>query len=291
MDRGMAWTGRWIALLFLFSALFVVTDSPAIAKQAYESFTVEVDGQVLSYRSDDYYLEGDRTFAQAEKLLAALEAEHSVDLKQKIVIAKKGKITLTMPIGEAYAMRNGKRLALEQEPRIVNANVQIPVRFVSEALGGTVHWYADTRTVIVDTKPKDMGIIDNDLLDAAAKGKVEGIAIRLGQSRKEVEAVCGVAVDSFSYEGGLFYEYPDCRCSVFYDDQERAAVLWIFQSAIGNLNTADAKQILGSPEWEEENQTWAGYLLYYPAGANAITLRASSKHGTIKGFWLREKRS
>ncbi|MBO8163547.1 MAG: copper amine oxidase N-terminal domain-containing protein [Brevibacillus sp.] len=282
-------TNRRIAPLFLLAVLLAAALSNVAAEPAYRPFSVEVDGEVLSYRHNDYYLEGDRTYVSAEKLLAALSTEYSIDHKRKIVTAKKGEVSLILPIGEAYAEINGKRITRKNQVRTVNATLLLPVRFVSETFGCTVHWYPDTRTVIVDVKPKQYGVIDGSLLASAAQGTISGIAVKLGDSRQQVEHTCGGPSDAFSYEGGTFFEYPPCRCAIFYDDQELAAVVWVYHAATGNLRTADAKQILGEPEWEEQNQTHSGYLLNYPAGPNQITLRASSKHGTITGLWLSAK--
>ncbi|WP_201317844.1 stalk domain-containing protein [Paenibacillus sp. EPM92] len=61
---------------------------------------------------------------------------------------------------------NGKSLTLEQAPYITEGNTLIPIRFVTDALGGTVRWDEKERkvTVIRGTKMIDLWIDQKDLL-------------------------------------------------------------------------------------------------------------------------------
>lgn len=61
---------------------------------------------------------------------------------------------------------NDKSMTLEQAPIIINGNTMIPIRFVTEALGGTVRWDDKERkvTIIRDGKMLDLWIDNPDLL-------------------------------------------------------------------------------------------------------------------------------
>jgi len=63
------------------------------------------------------------------------------------VKATKGDMVITYRIGERIAYKNGQPLSLSVPGQMSGGYTMIPLRFISEALGSTVKWDANTRSV------------------------------------------------------------------------------------------------------------------------------------------------
>ncbi|GFZ97548.1 hypothetical protein GCM10008018_49750 [Paenibacillus marchantiophytorum] len=76
------------------------------------------------------------------------------------------KNTVKLTVNKKQVTLNDKPLTLEQAPTIVNDNTLIPLRFVTEALGGNVKWDEKERkvTVIRGDKLIDLWIDNSDLI-------------------------------------------------------------------------------------------------------------------------------
>ncbi|WP_311764940.1 stalk domain-containing protein [Paenibacillus agricola] len=84
--------------------------------------------------------------------------------KSPLSIPSKNAVNLT--INKTAVSVNGKNMVLEQAPVIVQGNTLIPIRFVTDALGGTVRWDEKERkvTVIRGDKLIDLWIDHPDLI-------------------------------------------------------------------------------------------------------------------------------
>lgn len=78
-------------------------------------------------------------------------AELVWDGTTKTLTATKDDLKLTYRIGDAAADLNGQSVSLTVPGRIENGYTLVPLRFVSETLGSTVKWSADTRTVHISS--------------------------------------------------------------------------------------------------------------------------------------------
>jgi trimeric autotransporter adhesin len=76
------------------------------------------------------------------------------------------KNSVLLTVNKKEVKLNGKSITLEQAPVIVKGNTLVPIRFVSEALGGTVKWDDKERkvTVIRGDKLIDLWIDQTDLV-------------------------------------------------------------------------------------------------------------------------------
>ncbi|TVY09384.1 copper amine oxidase [Paenibacillus cremeus] len=74
--------------------------------------------------------------------------------------------SVNLTINKKEVAVNGKGMTLEQAPIIVQGNTLIPIRFVTDALGGTVRWDGNERkvTVIRGGKMIDLWIDNPDLI-------------------------------------------------------------------------------------------------------------------------------
>ena len=175
---------------------------------------------------------------------------------------------------------------MQVAPEQDRSELLVPLRFVSETLGVKVEWNARYRAAVLSTQKKNFGIVDKQMLSLAKEGKIKALSLPLGIARQQIEQQWGKPFDSYYYEGGQFFAYQACTCSVFYDSQGNSAIYDLLAKKIGYLKTADVRMVLGKPEWEGENATHSGYLLYYPAGAYQLAFFATFQEGTIMSLWL-----
>lgn len=70
------------------------------------------------------------------------------ELRQVVAL---GERDVTLVLDENFAYIDGQHRVLDYPPRIVNGQVMVPARFVSEALGASVRWDADRKTVVIRT--------------------------------------------------------------------------------------------------------------------------------------------
>lgn len=67
---------------------------------------------------------------------------------QTVTATKEGK-TIVLKIGSTTAYVNGVPVTLNAAPQLINGSTMVPIRFVSEALGGLVEWSNSSSSVIV----------------------------------------------------------------------------------------------------------------------------------------------
>lgn len=257
---------------------------------AYKPVHIEVDASVLSYDpAFTYQIVNDRLLVQTSALAKAIGASEQLDPARESVTISKAARKIVLKANSPYALVNEKKVPLEVAPRQEHGELLVPLRFVSQTLGVKVEWNAAYRAAILSTHKKHPGIVDKQMLMLAGKGTVKGVAFPLGTPQQQIERAWGQPFDSYYYEGGKFFAYKGCNCSVLYDEQGKAAIYELFSPKVGYLYTEDVRKVLGKPEWEDESATHSNYLLYYPVGSYAITFFATFREGTIMSLWL-EKR-
>jgi Mg-chelatase subunit ChlD len=102
--------------------------------QAYTQAPVNVNGNVLvPFR------------AIFESLGATVKWDGAT---QTVTATKEGK-TIILKIGSTTAYVNGVPVTLSAAPQLINGSTMVPIRFVSEALGGLVEWSNSSSSVIV----------------------------------------------------------------------------------------------------------------------------------------------
>lgn len=122
-----------------------------VAGQVY-SFTVinpaikvYLDGEAMSFEVPPF-IEQNRTMVPFRAIFEALGAVVQWDAETRTVTAVRDNLEIKLAIdGPAY--KNGKTISLDVPAKIVSSRTFVPLRFVSEALGGTVVWEDKTVTI------------------------------------------------------------------------------------------------------------------------------------------------
>lgn len=99
------------------------------------------------------YIKDGRTLVPMRRVFEILGAKVSWNEAERSVTATKGNTEIKLYIGSQIAYKNGQAIQLEVPAEIMasTGRTMVPLRFVSEALGGTVNWVDSTRTITIDT--------------------------------------------------------------------------------------------------------------------------------------------
>jgi|GEM_PF-2410087 len=173
-----------VAGAFLCALLLGTAQSQAAAAPA--PVYVSVEGKPLEMPVPPVIVE-DRTLVGVRFVGEAVGGQVEWDpvARQVTVTRLTDKIVLT--VGSKEALVNGQQLEMQVAAQIVSDRTMVPIRFIAEALGGTVEWNPDTRTVNILRKPAAIG----GMLYSNEPGKSR-VVLKLTEAPQQVkDAVAG----------------------------------------------------------------------------------------------------
>jgi hypothetical protein len=97
-------------------------------------------------------MENNRVLVPFRAIFEAFGAEVEWDSNTKTVTAQKDGLEMSMQIDNNTITINGKTIALDVPPRLINSRTLVPVRAVSEGLGATVDWDSANNQVKIITE-------------------------------------------------------------------------------------------------------------------------------------------
>lgn len=130
---------------------------PALAKAAsavvpVADVTVQVEGKALQQSVTPVIVDG-RLLIGVRAVGEAVggQVDWNAETRQVTITRQTDQVVLT--IGKAEALVNGNPVTLDVPPLIYADRTMVPLRFIGEALGGTVNWDGATRTANFLRKP------------------------------------------------------------------------------------------------------------------------------------------
>lgn len=141
-----------IILLVLYTTLMVACLSSIARAEGPATVTITVEGQPLNLLVPPVIVQ-DRTMVSVRSVTEAVGGTVEWDPVNRRVTITRYEDTVILAVGKNTALVNGKTVALEVAPQIVQDRTMVPLRFIAEALGGTVEWNGETRTVNILRKP------------------------------------------------------------------------------------------------------------------------------------------
>jgi hypothetical protein len=151
--------------VFSFVLMLVLTSVTAFA----DEIIIRVDSVEVEFNDDlgfPFIDENNRTQVPFRATLEKYGAKVDWNEENKTAIASKDDITVEVPIGENYIVKDGEKIAVDTAARIVNGRTYLPIRAVIEAFGSEVQWDAALNTVVITREPVDAKAI---YLEAAEK--------------------------------------------------------------------------------------------------------------------------
>lgn len=142
-------TKMLLPLVFLLSLLWLPTSAVANTLPA---VTVTVEGVPLEMPVpprivDDRTLIGVRFVGEA----VGATVEWNQQTRQALII--RGAESILLTLGSTEALVNGTPIRMEVSAQLIDERTMVPLRFIAEALGGTVEWDPQSRTANILRKP------------------------------------------------------------------------------------------------------------------------------------------
>lgn len=95
-------------------------------------------------------LVNDRTLVPLRAIFESLGATVDWNAKTRTVSAKRGSDSLSLVVGTNVIRKNNTKIEIDVPAQIVGDRTMVPARAIAEALGASVNWNPNTRTVIID---------------------------------------------------------------------------------------------------------------------------------------------
>ncbi len=135
-------------LPFLIATLMSVSfHTPAIGQGSVRVF---VDGDPVTFDQPPIVV-GSRVLIPLRGVFEQMGATVEWDAASRTVLAARGTTLVELRIGSRIAKVNERPVTLDVPPMIVRGRTLVPLRFISESLGATVDYRAESRTVLIYT--------------------------------------------------------------------------------------------------------------------------------------------
>lgn len=133
-------------LSLAFAIFFIVSLSTSV--MAANPIDVTFNGEHLQFDVPPV-LENGRVLVPLRTVFKALGATVEWDGTTSTVTVIRGNDTVKLTIGKSTAYKNGVSVELDVPAKVIDGRTLVPVRFVSEAFGERVYWFAETKTVLI----------------------------------------------------------------------------------------------------------------------------------------------
>lgn len=128
---------------FIFAAVMMISTVSAV--------DLYVDMEKIETDTPPTIVDG-RTLVPLRAIFEAIGADVEWDGSTSTATGKKDNITVSIQIGNTTAYVNDEAKILDVPAQIINDRTMVPARFISEAMGCSVTWYAETGTAAVANK-------------------------------------------------------------------------------------------------------------------------------------------
>jgi Copper amine oxidase N-terminal domain len=133
----------------LFSLFFVFMFAIGISTPVSASgISVVVNGKKLVFDQPPI-VENGRTLVPFRAIFESLGAGVTWDSKTQLIQGVRDSVKISFKLGSKNAQVNNSNITLDVPAKSLNNRTLVPLRFVGEALGATVHWESSISTVYI----------------------------------------------------------------------------------------------------------------------------------------------
>lgn len=155
-------------IIFTISLVLILSLSSVVAF-AQDEIIVNIDSNKVEFNSEigSPFIDANyRTQVPFRVTLEKFGAKVDWNKETNSAVAVKGDVTVQVPIGEKYILKNGEKIATDTVAIIKDEKTYLPISAVVKAFGADVQWDGALKTVVITTQPVDARKI---LMDAYAK--------------------------------------------------------------------------------------------------------------------------
>jgi hypothetical protein len=134
-----------------FASMALSLSALALTAGAYgqSQIQVVVDGNPVVFNGQGPAMVQDRVLVPLRGVLEAMQAHVNWNPSNQTVTADRPGYHIQLTIGQTTGSVNGNPVTLDVPAQIMNGSTMVPLRFVGEELGETVHWDANSHTVTI----------------------------------------------------------------------------------------------------------------------------------------------
>ncbi len=208
---------------------------------------VYLDGNPLKVTTAPV-IENGTTLVPMRSIFEALGVSVDWDSATKTIIGRGNRIIIELTVGQNKARVNGAEKQLAVPAKILNGNTMVPLRFVSEAVGATVDWNANAKTITIKSQN---GTTSSGLYAVEATGKYAGYMMLKGYPDE----------DKF-----LVYFKGDANSfSVKYEETRNIdlneVILWKYQGKTYSNTRSELYSFFSDTTWFRNNLGMLDYTL------------------------------
>jgi hypothetical protein len=160
-------------IIFIITLVLILALSSIVAF-AQDSITVTIDSNKVEFNSEigtPFIDQNYRTQVPFRATLEKFGAEVDWNNQTQVAIATKDDITVEVPIGQNYILKNGEKIDTDTAAIVESNRTYLPIRAVIEAFGSEVQWDKELSTVVITSTPIDAKEILMDTYTKSANWK------------------------------------------------------------------------------------------------------------------------
>lgn len=132
------------------------------------------DVEIKFTEAEPFINKENRTVVPVRFIAEALGAKVDWNGETRTVLIDQDEKHIELKIGAMQATVNSEIVKFDTKAEIYFDRTFVPLRFVSEALGATVGWNGETRTVTIDTKSEDIESVE-EMIDKLDNEKLKEV--------------------------------------------------------------------------------------------------------------------
>ena len=114
-----------------------------------DGITVTVDNRIIHFPDQQPILLNGRTYVPVRFVAESFDAEVSFEDESQTVTIAQDEYVISLQVDNMQLTTPEGEVEMDVAPVLLNDRVLIPIRFVVEALSGSVDWDNDTQTVVI----------------------------------------------------------------------------------------------------------------------------------------------
>lgn len=119
-----------------------------------QDIEVKVEKDNVNFKNGAPFIDdSSRVQVPIRDVLEKMGAEVSWSSSENLVHIKKNDVIIKVPIGKGYLLKNNRKYFHDTEAKIINNRTYIPISPIAQALGNSIYWDDENKTVHI-TKNK-----------------------------------------------------------------------------------------------------------------------------------------
>ncbi len=261
---------RSLLAFILIVCLAAATLAPAAA------VSMEINDAVAI---ENVYIYNSTSYVPLRAVVNSLCPDAVISWENRTAVIRKSDLTVTARPGDCYIEANGRMLYAADGVKLINNTTMVPVRVLAKALGASVAWNNDTKTVSV-TSGSGTILSGGSYYDSDAVYWLS----RIINAESEQEPLAGkIAVGNVILNRVASSDFPDTIFGVIFDDRWGGQFEPAQNGTVYNAPTAES--VLAAKLCLDGASTAGGSLFFLnPAiSTNLWTMQSRSYVTTIGG--------